>query len=334
MSDMMRLISEGLKRGQRVAITQLIRVGNRSWTARVIGTVRKVTVLATGLTTERGNDQIVVTTVHFAKDNHELSSVVVDENTKIELLHSCGSGEEAPMTTEPVFPDEKSAQDAFKTTMKKAELDYAGELKRKELKYDKLWLGGVVALVGGALLIIINLSLEAFKNRLAKTLEEDRTRLTLRNFLAQERYQSISSVIEANNLLFKQFLDNTRNGPVNKKDHQSYVDAINNLVAVHNKKQLAIPRPFSDRVEKVAFLYRGVRDKGFLAKYVPFFNDLGEQLSQMGRDILDPPPADKMFALLPLEELPEDTKRTNEGAGAYLDTHFARWREWKSRGKP
>jgi hypothetical protein len=321
MSDMMRLVLERLKPGQRVAITQLVRVGNRSWTARVIGTVREVTVLATGLATERGQDQIVVTTVHFTKDNHELSSVVVDENTKIELLHSGVYGEETPMTTEPTFPDKKSANKAFVMTMKRAELRYAGNLKLLELVIDKGVFGVIVALVGVLLLIIANHNNEEFKNRLAntleesknrlaKTLEEDRTRLALKNFLAQERYQSLSSVIKANNKLFKLFLDNTRKEQLKKKDHQDYVDAIQNVFDVHNEKELAIPRQFSGRVEKVGFLYRGVRDKGFLPKYVRFFNDLGEQLSQMGRDILDPPPTDKMHALFPLDELPEDAQRT------------------------
>lgn len=74
-----------LKPGQRVRITQQVRVGRRSWPAVAEGVVRDVQVLQTGLATERNFDDVVtVATVHFVKDNQELSSVAVDENTRIE----------------------------------------------------------------------------------------------------------------------------------------------------------------------------------------------------------------------------------------------------------
>jgi hypothetical protein len=78
---------EDLKPGQRVKITQTVRVGKRSWPAAVTGTVRAVQMLVTGLSTDRAEDDIVVVpTVHFVKDNGELSSVAIDERTQVELL--------------------------------------------------------------------------------------------------------------------------------------------------------------------------------------------------------------------------------------------------------
>jgi hypothetical protein len=76
-----------LKPGQRIGITQTVRVGLKQWTTTVTGTFRNVNHLVTGLATDRvPEDEIVVVAVHFAKDNGELSSVTVDEQTKIELL--------------------------------------------------------------------------------------------------------------------------------------------------------------------------------------------------------------------------------------------------------
>jgi hypothetical protein len=78
---------EELKPGQRVRITQTVRVGRRAWPAAVCGTVQAVKTLITGLATERAADDVVaVPTVHFLKDNGELSSITIDERTTIELL--------------------------------------------------------------------------------------------------------------------------------------------------------------------------------------------------------------------------------------------------------
>ncbi len=78
---------ENLTPGQRVRITQTVRVGLRSWPAAVTGTVREVTLLVTGLATDRAPDDLVaVPTVRFVKENGELSSIAVDENTRIEVL--------------------------------------------------------------------------------------------------------------------------------------------------------------------------------------------------------------------------------------------------------
>ena len=76
-----------LKPGQKVKIVQTVRVGLDSWPATVTGTVRDVQVLVTGLATERAKDDVVaIPTVHFIKENGELSSVIIDENTRIEVL--------------------------------------------------------------------------------------------------------------------------------------------------------------------------------------------------------------------------------------------------------
>ena len=75
-----------LQPGQGIKITQTVRVGLKSWPATVTGTYRKYNFLATGLATDRvREDDIVVVTVHFTKENGELSSVTLDENSKIEL---------------------------------------------------------------------------------------------------------------------------------------------------------------------------------------------------------------------------------------------------------
>ncbi len=76
-----------LKPGQRIQVTQTVRVGRRSWPASVQGTVREVKVLVTGLSTDRAPDDVVtIPTIHFVKDNGELTSITVDEHTQVEIL--------------------------------------------------------------------------------------------------------------------------------------------------------------------------------------------------------------------------------------------------------
>ncbi|HEY2785139.1 MAG TPA: hypothetical protein VGJ05_09210 [Fimbriiglobus sp.] len=78
---------KGLKPGDRIRITQTVRVGARTWPVPAEGVFRGLNYLATGITTERVvEDDIVVPTLHFTKDNGELSSVALDENTKVEKL--------------------------------------------------------------------------------------------------------------------------------------------------------------------------------------------------------------------------------------------------------
>lgn len=75
----------GLQPGQRILILQRIRVGAKIWPARVEGVFRGVDYLATGLATDRvPDDDIVVPVVHFTKDNGELTSITLDEHSKVE----------------------------------------------------------------------------------------------------------------------------------------------------------------------------------------------------------------------------------------------------------
>jgi hypothetical protein len=78
----------GLKPGQKIRITQTVRVGSTDkWTTTVEGTFRGVNYLATGLATDRvPADDIVVVTVHFTKANGELSSITLDENSQVEVV--------------------------------------------------------------------------------------------------------------------------------------------------------------------------------------------------------------------------------------------------------
>ncbi|MGL6096338.1 MAG: hypothetical protein ACRC7O_11145 [Fimbriiglobus sp.] len=75
---------KALKPGDRVTVTQTVRVGGNTWKSVSLGAFRGVAYLATGVTTERvKEDDIVVPTVHFTKDNGELASIALDENTAI-----------------------------------------------------------------------------------------------------------------------------------------------------------------------------------------------------------------------------------------------------------
>jgi hypothetical protein len=76
-----------LRPGQRIKITQTVRVGLKHWTTEVVGRFRHVNFLATGLSAQRvPEDDIVVVAVHFTKDNGELSTITVDEHTRVEAL--------------------------------------------------------------------------------------------------------------------------------------------------------------------------------------------------------------------------------------------------------
>jgi hypothetical protein len=76
-----------LKPGDRIRITHIVRItSKRHWPATVTGTFRALQSLVTGLATQRlPEDDVIVPTVHFTKDNGEHSSVALDELTKIEL---------------------------------------------------------------------------------------------------------------------------------------------------------------------------------------------------------------------------------------------------------
>jgi hypothetical protein len=81
-------VVRALQPGQRIRITKAVRMNTRwGWTTTVEGTFRGVNYLATGLATDRvPEDDIVVVTVHFTKDNGELSSVTLDEDSAIDLI--------------------------------------------------------------------------------------------------------------------------------------------------------------------------------------------------------------------------------------------------------
>jgi hypothetical protein len=76
-----------LKPGDEIRVTQLVRVGSRKWDAATDGTFREIAYLETGVTTERvKEDDLVVPVVRFTKPNGELSSISIDENTKVAKL--------------------------------------------------------------------------------------------------------------------------------------------------------------------------------------------------------------------------------------------------------
>jgi hypothetical protein len=80
-------VLQRLQPGQRLRITQTVRVGTKQWTTTVEGVFRTLHYLQTGLSTDRvAEDDIVVPTVHFTKDNGELSSIAIDEQTRVEVL--------------------------------------------------------------------------------------------------------------------------------------------------------------------------------------------------------------------------------------------------------
>jgi hypothetical protein len=77
---------EKLQPGQRIRITQTVRVGMKTWTTTVTGTFRALQALVTGLATDRlPEDDIIVPTVHFTKENGEHSSVALDEQSVVEI---------------------------------------------------------------------------------------------------------------------------------------------------------------------------------------------------------------------------------------------------------
>src|ERR1051325_1960883 len=79
---------KALRPGQRIRITQTVRVGStKTWPAVVEGTFRGFNYMLTGLSTDRAtDDDVVIIVVHFTKDNGEMSSITLDEKTQIEAL--------------------------------------------------------------------------------------------------------------------------------------------------------------------------------------------------------------------------------------------------------
>lgn len=82
-------VLRSLRAGQRLEVTQTVRVGSKVWTTIVRGTFRELSYLATGLATDRVPvDDIVVPLVRFTKDNGELSSITLDENSRVRALET------------------------------------------------------------------------------------------------------------------------------------------------------------------------------------------------------------------------------------------------------
>ena len=81
-------VLRALKPGDRIRIAQPVRINSQwGWTAAVEGVFRGTNFLATGIATDRvPEDDIVVVTVHFTKDNGELSSVTLSGGSKIEVV--------------------------------------------------------------------------------------------------------------------------------------------------------------------------------------------------------------------------------------------------------
>lgn len=76
-----------LKPGDRIRLTQRVRVGAKQWNATTDGIFRELAYLATGITTERvKEDDLVVPVVRFTKPNGELSSISLDEHTQVVKL--------------------------------------------------------------------------------------------------------------------------------------------------------------------------------------------------------------------------------------------------------
>jgi hypothetical protein len=74
----------GLKPGDKIRLIQTIRVGSRKWETNTEGTFREIAYLETGITTERvKEDDLVVPLVRFTKLNGELSSISIDEHTRV-----------------------------------------------------------------------------------------------------------------------------------------------------------------------------------------------------------------------------------------------------------
>lgn len=81
-------VIRGLRPGQRIRIRQTVRMNSRwGWDTTVEGVFREVNFLATGLATQRvPEDDIVVVTVHFTKDNGELSSITLDDQSQLDVV--------------------------------------------------------------------------------------------------------------------------------------------------------------------------------------------------------------------------------------------------------
>ena len=82
-----------LKPGEKILVRQKVRINSRrSWnTQDIAGIFRGVNFLSTGLATDRvPEDDVVVVTVHFTKENGELSSITLDDDSHVERMKDKG----------------------------------------------------------------------------------------------------------------------------------------------------------------------------------------------------------------------------------------------------
>lgn len=76
-----------LKPGDKLRVTQTVRVGAKTWEAVADGVFRSIAYLETGVTTDRvKEDDVVVPVVRFTKPNGELTSISLDENSRVQKL--------------------------------------------------------------------------------------------------------------------------------------------------------------------------------------------------------------------------------------------------------
>jgi hypothetical protein len=80
LADLLR----SLKPGDPIRVFQTVRVGSRKWETTTDGIFREIAYLETGITTERvKEDDLVVPLVRFTKPNGELTSISIDEHTRV-----------------------------------------------------------------------------------------------------------------------------------------------------------------------------------------------------------------------------------------------------------
>lgn len=83
-----RAVFNSLGEGDRIKVTQVVRVGSRRWTTTTSGTVVSHSRLRSGLHFDRAADDPVFTdTILLERDaDGELTTVSLDEQTTLELL--------------------------------------------------------------------------------------------------------------------------------------------------------------------------------------------------------------------------------------------------------
>lgn len=82
-----RTLFGSLKPGDRVRITQRVRVGKRQWHTTVEGTVEKISRQLTGLHTDRArDDHVYVDALRLRLNGGEITTLTLDEFTDLEVL--------------------------------------------------------------------------------------------------------------------------------------------------------------------------------------------------------------------------------------------------------